>query len=121
MRFLDLRRVSSSVELKTFLLSTCIDAQESTTNSRSPRLRQESRKYLFFLSEFIDILCQVACVSAGESLLFQNFVLRSFIEFGSPRISLLSLALLHDSRRRTLLFPNICMTHRGLGELDCVI
>ena len=33
--FLDLRRVTSSPELKSFLLSVCIDAPESTTNSRS--------------------------------------------------------------------------------------
>ena len=33
--FLDLPKVCSSSELKTFLLSMCIDAPESTTNSRS--------------------------------------------------------------------------------------
>ena len=33
--FVDYRRVSSSSELKSFLLSMCIDAPESTTNSRS--------------------------------------------------------------------------------------
>ena len=33
--FLDLHRVSSSSELKSFLLCMCIDAPESTTNSRS--------------------------------------------------------------------------------------
>ena len=33
--FLDLRRVSISSELESFLLSMCIDALESTTNSRS--------------------------------------------------------------------------------------
>ena len=32
---LDLRRVSSSSELKSFLLNMCVDAPESTTNSRS--------------------------------------------------------------------------------------
>ena len=54
-----------------------------------PRLRQECRMYLlppFF--EFTDILCQVPCVSAGASLLFQSFVLRSFREFWIPRNSL---------------------------------
>ena len=55
--FLDLRRVSSSPERKSFLLSMCIDAPESITNSRSsgfskrvpalPRLRQESTTFLF--------------------------------------------------------------------------
>ena len=33
--FLDLRRVTTSSELKSFLLSMCIDAPESTTNARS--------------------------------------------------------------------------------------
>ena len=32
---LDLRRVSISAELKSFSLSMCVDASESTTNSRS--------------------------------------------------------------------------------------
>ena len=35
LRFLDLLRVSISSELKTLLLSMCIDAPESTVNSRS--------------------------------------------------------------------------------------
>ena len=35
MGFLDLRRVSISSELKSFLFSMCSDAPESTTNSRS--------------------------------------------------------------------------------------
>ena len=60
-------------------------------------------------------------VSAGASLLFQCFVLRSFLEFGSPWHSLLRFALLNDSLRWTLLCPNFYATHRGLRELDCLI
>ena len=73
------------------------------------------------LLEFINILCQFPGVSAGAPFLFSGFGLRSFLEFGSPWISLPRFALLNDSLRSTLLFPNFHATHRGLLELDCVI
>ena len=38
---LDRRRVSISSELKTFLLSMCVDAQDSTTNSLSSGFFEE--------------------------------------------------------------------------------
>ena len=47
--FLDFRKVSSSLELKTFFLSICIRAPESTTNSRSSSFfRRGCRHYPFF-------------------------------------------------------------------------
>ena len=64
--------------------------------------------------EFTDILHRFQGVSADAPLLVQGFVLRSFLEFGSPWISLLRFALLNESRRWTLLFPNFCVKHRGL-------
>ena len=39
--FMDFRRVSISPELQWFLLSMCIDAPESTTNSRSSGFFEE--------------------------------------------------------------------------------
>ena len=44
-----------------------------------------------------------------------------FLEFWSPRCSLLRYTFLHDSLRWTFSFLNFCVTHRGLGEFDCVI
>ena len=50
--FLDLRRVSCSLECTSMLLSMCIDASESIANSRSSgilrrsAIAQESRMYL---------------------------------------------------------------------------
>ena len=75
----------------------------------------------FLLFEFIDILCQVPGIFAGASLLFRGFVLRSFLEFWSPRNSLLKYTFQHDSLRWTLSFPNFCGMHRGLGDVDSVI
>ena len=40
-------KVSISAEFKSFLLIMCIDAQESTTNSRSSGLRVDAGRHLF--------------------------------------------------------------------------
>ena len=72
--------------------------------------------------ELKDILCQFPGVSAGAPLLLWGFVLRSFLEFGSPWMSLLRFALLNDSLRWTLYFPDFFRRmDRGLRKLDCVI
>ena len=78
-------------------------------------------RFLILLFELVDILCQVPGCSEGAPLLPEGFILRSFLEFGSPRNSLLKFAFLHDSLRWTLVFPNFCVMHRRLRELDCVI
>ena len=44
-------KVSISVSLKSFLLIMCIDAAESTTNSRSSGLRVDAGRHLFSESE----------------------------------------------------------------------
>ena len=110
----------------------CIDAPESTTNSRSsgffskkvpalPRLRRESRTHVFSFFELIDTFRRLPYSSVGASILFEGFVLSPFIEFWSPRNSLLRFIFLHDSPRWTLSLPNFYVTHRALGELDGVI
>ena len=43
----DFVRVSISASLKSFLLIMCIDAPESTTNSRSSGLRVDAGRHLF--------------------------------------------------------------------------
>ena len=43
----DFVKVSISASLKSFLLVICIDAPESTTNSRSSGLRTDAGKHLF--------------------------------------------------------------------------
>ena len=45
------RQSTISASLKSFLLITCIDAPESTTNSRSSDLRVDASKHLFFEGE----------------------------------------------------------------------
>ena len=76
-----LRRVSSSPELGSMLLSTCTDAQESITNPRSSGFVEEGAGItqgfgrrveciLCLLFEFVDLLWQVPYVSAGASLPF---------------------------------------------------
>ena len=118
--FLDLRRVSSSPELKPFLhRRSGVDHEMclfrlSNKVPALPRLRQESGTHLL-LSKFL------FNVSAGASLLFAGFVLRPFFEFWSPRNSLQRFAFLHDSLRWTLSFRNFYVTHRALGEFDGVI
>ena len=43
----DFVKVSISASLKSFLLIMCIDAPESTTNSRSSGLRVDAGRHLF--------------------------------------------------------------------------
>ena len=47
----DFVKVSISAEFKSFLLILCIDAPQSTTNSRSSGLRLDAGKHLFSESE----------------------------------------------------------------------
>ena len=52
----DFVKISISAEFKSFLLNKCIDAPESTTNSRSSNLRFDAGRHLF---------------SEGEGILFR--------------------------------------------------
>ena len=77
--------------------------------------RVERIFWLFF--EFVNILCQFLGVSADAPLLFKGFVLRSYLEFGNPWISILRFALLSDPcdgsffsqnfTRRIVVFENL--------------
>ena len=71
---LDFRRVSSSPEFTSFLLSMCIDAPESTTNSHSSNCYEEGagkthasvrvERSIVLLLRLKDIFRQVPCFSA---------------------------------------------------------
>ena len=67
-----------------------------------------------------NILRQFSDVFSGAPLLSKGFVLRSFLEIGSARNSLLKLAFLNDSLSWTLHFHNFYVTHRGLCDFDSV-
>ena len=73
--FLDLRKVSSSSELKSFLLM-CIDAPGSTTNSRSSGLFEVGASIALAAIEEqnVALSVQVPCCSAGASFLVQGFL-----------------------------------------------
>ena len=123
------------LSLDSFGSAMCVDAPDSM-DERSlfwicrkkgcwhlPRLRQESRMYLF-PSFFLSLWTSFAnshFVSAGASIQFQCFVLRSFLEFfgahGTPEVIHFCMTPCHGPHS----FPNFCVTHRGLRELDCVI
>ena len=67
-----------------------------------------------------NILRQFSDVFSGAPLLSKGFILRPFLEIGSPRNSLLKLAFLNNSPPWTLHFHNFYVTHRGLCDLDSV-
>ena len=111
---LALRRVSISSELKSFLLSMCIDAPESNTNYLSSKDFEEGRrrcpgrvKRSFILTvELVDTFRQVPCHPAGASFLVQGFVLCPFLKSENARSALVRFTLLNDASRWTLPFPN---------------
>ena len=92
--FLDLRRVSCSPEIKSFLLSMRIDAPESTTHSRSSGFFKRGYQHypcfvttvelgLFLVFELRDTFHQVPCFSADASFLLTGFFSCSFLELGA--------------------------------------
>ena len=52
-----------------------------------PGFSRRAERIFFILFEFLDILWQVPCFSAGASLLLHGFILRSILEFWSPQNS----------------------------------
>ena len=53
----DFVKVSISASLKSFLLIICIDAPESTTNSRSSGFNVDAGKHLFSADKNVALLC----------------------------------------------------------------
>ena len=131
MGFLDLRRVSSSPELESLLLSVCSDAPQSITNSRVCGLFEEgafitqasegeSNGASSLCFELKDIVRQVPCFSAGASFLWKSFLKCPVLDCWRKRIAIWRFALLHNSLRWTLSFPNFCVPC-ALGEVDAVV
>ena len=96
--------VSNSAEFKSFLLITCIDAPESTTNSLSFALVLdgegrhhfsvgEKTAVFFFSINFEDFLCQIPRCSASPMLLSLCLFLRPILKFWSVRGSLVRITM----------------------------
>ena len=128
--FLDFRRVSSSAEHKSFLLSMRTDAPESTTNWFSllwflrrvcphyPSFGRRIERGLVLYFELIDTFRQIPGFSAGAlvswSVLSSNLGAHGLHSWGSH-------FFLDNSLRWTLSFPNFCVVPRALGEFDGAI
>ena len=123
---LDLCKVSSSSELKSFSLSMCIDAPVSTTNSLSSNNFEVSARIalastgeknvvLSAFFELVEISRQVPCCFADASLLIQGFLLWPLLELGSARTTLMRLTIMDMTSRGTLSFPNFLLVPSALG------
>ena len=107
----DFVKVSISAEFKSFLLIMCIDAPESTTNSRSSSVRFDASKHLFYEGEKNDLyflLCfednfgQSPRCFTGRSLLPLCLFLRPIIKFWSIGVTLMRFTWANHSERRIL-------------------
>ena len=106
--FLETFAVSKSAELRSFLLTMCILAPESTTNCPSSGFivdaarRKECSFVLFF--ELKGILGKSPYISAGASLLSFSLLLRPILKFHSVGTALMRNFDLNVPERRTLFF-----------------
>ena len=119
--FFDILMVSNSAELRSLLLSICILAPESTTNSLFLRFHGgRSREYPFFrwreecsfvvLFELAYVFGKVPCLASGTSLLSFSLFLRSVLKFYSVRTSLMRYFDLHVSKRWSIILSDTCWT-----------
>ena len=113
--------VSNSAEFRSFLLTTCMLAPESTTNSLSSGFivdaagkthssEGESNVALSSFFELRDILGKSPRVSAGASLLSFSLFPRSVLKFHSEGTALMRKFDLYHSDRRTFIFSDVCLT-----------
>ena len=84
--FFEILMVSNSAELRSFLLTVCILAPESTTNSLSsgftvdaagiiPLFGRRKECSFVFLFEFVNISGKIPCLAAGRiALVFQSLL-----------------------------------------------
>ena len=121
MVFLVLRRVSSSSELKSSLLSMCIDALESTTNSRSSG-------FFFFFEEGAGITDASVgeCLSNPMLLCGRIVLVAKFPEVSCPQILAHTDCVLEVHTLESLLamvpfFPDFSVGPRATGECDGVM
>ena len=119
--------VSNSTELKSFLLTMCILAPESTTNSLSSGFIVDAagkihssageKNVVFVLFfELVNMFGQSPRVSAGASLLSFSLLLRSVLKFYSAGTALMRKFDLYFIQRWTLAFSDVCLTQRSSCE-----
>ena len=127
----DFVKVSISASLKSFLLIMCIDALESTTNSRSSGFRVDAGRRLFSEGEknvalqcsfnFNTFLASFHAASRGTLLLPLCLFLRPILKFWSVGATLMRFTWSIISERR-ILVSNFSVTCNSLCEfytLDC--
>ena len=121
----DFVKVSISAEIKSFLLIICIDAPESTTNSRSSRSRfdgasrhlfsEGEKKVALWCSFFLNTLGQLPRCFAGTLLLPLCLLLRPILTFWSVGATLMRFTWANHSERR-ILVSNFGVTCNGFRE-----
>ena len=118
-------KVSISASLKSFLLITCIDAPESTTNFRSSGLRVDAGTHLFSEGEknvalscsfnFKHSFGQLPRCFAGTLLLPLCLLLRPILKFWSVGATLMRFTWTNVTERR-ILVSNFSVTRNALCE-----
>ena len=119
----DFVKVSISASLKSFLLIMCIDAPESSTNSRSSGLRVDAGRHLFSEGEknvalscsfnFNTLFGQLPRCFASTLLLPLCLLLRSILKIWSVGAALMRFTWANISERR-ILVSNFSVTCNGL-------
>ena len=129
--FLVLLKVSSSSELKSFLLSVCIEAPESSTNIRSAVFFETSTHAFIFHKrikrgfsldfQLVHIFRWIPRSFAGAIFLSGGFLKCPFLKLGRARISLMNVTFLDNISRWPFLFSEFELRIRCvLRILRCV-
>ena len=124
----DFVKVSISASLKSFLLIMCIDAPESTTNSRSSNLTVDAGKHLFSGEKNVALWC-----SSNLNILLASFqaasrtpcschclLLRQILKFWSVGAALMRFTWTNVTERR-ILVSNFGVTCNSLCELHTLV
>ena len=113
-RLHDFVKVSISALLKSFLLIMCIDAPESTTNSRSSGLRFDAGKHVLSEGEKNVALFFSRCFTGTSFLPFRLF-LRPILKFWSIGVTLRKFTWANHSEQ-WILVSIVSMTYNGFCE-----
>ena len=122
----DFVKVSISAQFKSFLLITCIDALESTTNFRSSGLRVDAGRHLFSEGEKnVALSCSfnLNTLLASLKLLHGHIALAILsLPETDPQILELGVTLMRftwaNHSERWILVSNVSMTYNGFCELN---
>ena len=124
---LDVLMVSTSAGLRSLLLTICILAPESATNSLCPpALLLTQPEYPFFrgrvecsfvvLFELVYVFGKIPSLASGTSLLSFSLFTGPILKFHSAGTLLIRIFVLYFSKRWSFLFPDTRLTQRGLSE-----